>query len=367
MGLEASMRVLLLLAPLGFHVRLGESAALRHQTLSTKQPDGGLGSCDCSLCQGERTITDLPPDGFKGFQCRPSPPGIEAKSCFQQGSPIAFVVQTADEITYDRYCHFTCKPVIPQRFGAVTPCTLLSPDEVTLQAQSPSGNGRDFIWRSNPMTDSLTSASWPAAPTSDANPSMSVQKAFAFVRRKEDERKAEAAESCPPGMPCNCDCNCMSGLTSQPPPVPPLVPPPPPTPGPPPPAPAEAPPPPLPPPLPPLPPPAPSMPLALPALPAVWPVPGGSLPDPGLLAASPTIPPTPPPLVTTTYPPAQELHPEEVQGEVSPVAFVQEGSLRNRGSRRGFCDCPCVAAAFDVRVQQEAIAEAQEEPENAMD
>lgn len=118
-----------------------------------RQP--ALTPCSCKDCKAWRDITDRPTEGFKGMQCKPGP-ASEFKVCEQQGSPVDWVVQTAQEINYERFCFFTCKPVIPQNIQPEYGCTQLSATEVKLMGQSPSGNGRGYIYHSNPMTDSLT-------------------------------------------------------------------------------------------------------------------------------------------------------------------------------------------------------------------
>jgi hypothetical protein len=134
-------------------------------------------ACDCGRCQGERLLTDHPTDGFKGFQCKPRAAAVEAGSCAQQGDPSTWVVQTAAEVTYERFCYFTCKPHIPDALTTEVACGPLTPEEVKLQAQTPSGNGRAFIYHSNPMTDSLTVEDLPPAPPL-APPMELVKKAF---------------------------------------------------------------------------------------------------------------------------------------------------------------------------------------------
>merc|ERR1719387_1655 len=189
-------------------------------------------ACDCSQCQGERLITDTPTDGFKGFQCKPRAEAIEAGFCSQPGSPDTWVVQTAAEVTYERYCYFTCKPIIPNELTTDVSCQPLTPDEIKLQAQTASGNGRAFIYHSNPMTDSLTVEDFPPAPP--LIPPMELMKK-AFRIAKTAQVTTTVGASCPPGMPCSCNCHCNKGMAPPPPPPPPTPPPPPPTPPPPPP------------------------------------------------------------------------------------------------------------------------------------
>eukprot|EP00397_Hematodinium_sp_SG-2012_P053920 GEMP01064682.1.p1 GENE.GEMP01064682.1~~GEMP01064682.1.p1 ORF type:complete len:180 (+),score=28.74 GEMP01064682.1:231-770(+) len=111
--------------------------------------------CSCANCQGERLMEDIPPEGFKGFQCKPNADGITLNTCAQPGAAPVWVVQTAQVIAYERYCHFSCKPNIPETITKIVLCAELSKAELK-RAQSMDGNGEAFIWHANPMQDSLT-------------------------------------------------------------------------------------------------------------------------------------------------------------------------------------------------------------------
>merc|ERR550514_1493973 len=145
-------------------VCLADSSSLRASGMRNARMVGhATAPCDCSSCRGVRDVTDSPSEGFKGFQCKPGVAGHDTGSCRQTGDPSGWVVQTAEELTYERFCLLTCKPIIPKAIRPDVSCEALSTEEVKLQAQSPSGNGRAFIWHSNPMTDSLTTAAFPAS------------------------------------------------------------------------------------------------------------------------------------------------------------------------------------------------------------
>ena len=39
------------------------------------------------------------------------------------------------EVTYERYCYFTCKPIIPNALSTNVPCERLTADEIKLQVR----------------------------------------------------------------------------------------------------------------------------------------------------------------------------------------------------------------------------------------
>ena len=192
--------------------------------------------CDCTKCMGERVLEDQPEQGYKGFQCNPDDSTLGTATCVQSGDPSTWVVQTASELQYRRFCHFSCKPVLPKILTTNVKCRSLKTEEIEEFAQSSDGNGNAFMWHLNPMTDSLTVGSFPAgAPPVDVVDA--TKKAFSLIKTSSGGAAAAA------GGPCNCNCP-----VAPPPPPPPMTPvPPPPT----------APPPPPPPPPPPVPPPPP--------------------------------------------------------------------------------------------------------------
>lgn len=219
----------------------------------------GPAACDCGNCHGVRDIADNPIAGYKGFQCSPTPQGLLLRLCTQSGSAQSWVVQTAPEITYERWCLLTCKPQIPKDITPDVPCTALSPQEVLL-AQTPGGNGRAFKWHSNPLTDSLTLANFHGRnqQVSVLQPADAMRNAFASIKPSVGRPVSMDAASEPI---CNCACPGVADASPDgslvtttevpvplfrtpkpdpagppvPPPVPPPPPPPPPPPGPPPP------------------------------------------------------------------------------------------------------------------------------------
>jgi len=155
----------------------GLSATLlsRHHVAAVAAP-----GCDCSQCRGERKVTDAPTSGFKGFQCKPRAAGSKISSCRQQGDANTWVVQSAKVLTYERFCLYTCKPLIPKAITPNVSCSHFSLSEAKL-GQSPSGNGRAFLWHSNPLTDSSTLSSIDTPQVGVADATQNLQKAMAKV------------------------------------------------------------------------------------------------------------------------------------------------------------------------------------------
>jgi len=274
----------------------------------TKAADQLLDPCNCSLCQGELFLADSRP-GFKGWQCRPTADGQEKRTCKQEGSRDNWVAQTEEELTYERFCMVTCKPLLQKRITPDVACGPLDVWERKLEAQSPSGNGRAFVYRANPMTDTP-----PLPPLGDdlsggpKDPLFLMEQAFKlFLSEPIESAHVEGKPS------CNCRCSepeldavplGVAAAVAPPwPTLPPTMPPPP----------VPPPPPPLPPPLPPPPPPPgpgavpplPIMPLEMPVipeeLPTIMPPPAPTLqPTP----PPPGVPPPPPPLETAPVAPA---------------------------------------------------------------
>lgn len=289
-----------------------QRSSLRGQRLlsrsqSEAEAKSNAPGCDCALCLGERRVNDMPTSGFKGLQCKPRSSAVKIRYCQQQGKSEAWVVQSAKAITYDRFCYFTCKPVIAKEINPNIKCTQLTHEEAQ-RGQTPSGNGRAFMWHSNPITDSITLSSLQIAPQNSPDATENLIRAVATVQTAVAARAAKAAilaaearaksdEEPPKASPCMCRCP-LPPTTPGPlppynpfrtppplpaaPPKPPGLPPPPP-------------PPPVPPPSMPAPPPLPPLPLVLPA-----PAMGGFTASP---PAPPTLQPTPAPnyAATTTF------------------------------------------------------------------
>jgi len=237
---------------------------------AARKDDGLTPTCTCQSCQGQILTNDVNLNGVKGFQCFPLA-GSE-DSCAQRSDPKLWVVQNTETLAYQRYCLFTCKPILGKRLAPLVPCEDLTEEEVAFQARSPSGNGRAFIYRLNPMTFGPTLASVPAIdPQAETEDPVDLMKdAFKSLKmskgtfQKAGSSKAGAAIPQASGMPkCACDCGHQAAMLRaqialrkkrakkrpspwthipvlpepmQPPPPPPPLPPPIPPPGPPPPA-----------------------------------------------------------------------------------------------------------------------------------
>lgn len=157
----------------GRSLRVARQSASQRALARQDQPSQ-LATCSCNMCLGKRVVTDRPPDGIKGYQCAPR--GTSGSgNCVQQGNSSNWVIQTAAVIAHERFCLFTCKPLLTRRLTTNIKCTMLNIEEITLEAQNPSGNGRAFIFRMNPMTDSPTLASVQPLPTSAMEGSSIVQ------------------------------------------------------------------------------------------------------------------------------------------------------------------------------------------------
>lgn len=257
-----------------------------------------LDSCDCSNCVGLLYRGDTRP-GWKGFACSP----VEAVAandtqCQQEGDRATWVVQNSDVLTYDRFCKFTCKPLLPKRIQPKVPCGVLSVWERRLEAQTASGNGRAFIFKANPMTNTDALPPLPPEESDDGGSLDSVALLRQAFQQFPASKGATAAAPAPvsAGKKCaKCNCNAAVPVVGAVPPappwptVPPTMPPPPPVP----------PPPPLPPPPPPPPPlmqvvpPLPVFPLEMPLLPQELPT-----PEPLFTATyQPTMPPPASPVI----------------------------------------------------------------------
>ncbi|CAE7463721.1 FUBP3 [Symbiodinium natans] len=63
-----------------------------------------------------------------------------------------YSVQSADVVSYDRFCLYTCKPLLTDEIKPVVDCAHLNSDEITELAQSPSSNGREIVYEAHPLT-----------------------------------------------------------------------------------------------------------------------------------------------------------------------------------------------------------------------
>lgn len=140
------------ISALGKHIRGSPGEALDSE-LSGRCAYAEDGVCNCECCHGKIVAKDNPPQGSKGYQCKPLPEMEGQKKCTQAGNSTEWVVQTAHIITFERFCHYTCKAVIPEVIGSEVPCEHLSA-EVIKRAQTPTGNGKSLVWRQNKMANS---------------------------------------------------------------------------------------------------------------------------------------------------------------------------------------------------------------------
>lgn len=180
---------------------------------ATRQDNGVPQACSCESCQGQILTNDVTPNGVKGFQCFPLAGSDE--SCVQKNDPQLWVVENSETLAYQRYCLFTCKPRLGKRLSPSVPCDNLSAEEIAFQARSPSGNGRAFIYRLNPMTFATTLASVPAIdPKAEGEDPVQLMKdAFKSLKmskghfQKVGRSKTGAVSPQASGMPkCACDC-----------------------------------------------------------------------------------------------------------------------------------------------------------------
>eukprot|EP00913_Durusdinium_trenchii_P021966 g20639.t1 len=153
------------------------------------------------------------------FQCFPRSSGLP--DCRQAETMSEQVVQSAELLSYERFCLYTCKPLLRQEIKSKVDCVHLSHEEVTHDAQSPSSNGREIIYEAHPLTKvgpisklvPLPEASMlglNAAMTSDAV--ASIRGAFAKLRTFEAESGGISSYTLPNAAkaPSLCVCHCGS-------------------------------------------------------------------------------------------------------------------------------------------------------------
>lgn len=180
--------------------------------------------CGCEHCKGERLLEDTNEGGYKGFQCGPDL-DVQGQdmTCDQSGDSKTWVVQTATTLTYSRYCHLNCKPLVPEKLTAHVSCTKLNVEEAAA-AQTSSGNGRAFVWRSNPMVDTLTmeeimsvselprTGSVVGSAAAAVDPALATDVAFTMRTAFRGSQRRRAAPlwfaPVPPHCCCQCACAC---------------------------------------------------------------------------------------------------------------------------------------------------------------
>mmetsp|Transcript_59225 Transcript_59225/g.105226 ORF Transcript_59225/g.105226 Transcript_59225/m.105226 type:complete len:365 (-) Transcript_59225:44-1138(-) len=220
------MVLLLLAAALALAVpAAGNGLRTRKAPPDNLDPDEYIGSlkevqydvCDCSACTGQRTNGGG--DGGVSFQCFPS--HDSDGECRQTGSAAEWVVQTAEILSYDRFCLYTCRPILRNRIEAKVPCKGLTHEEITLQAQSASFNGKEMVYKANPMTHVTPISKLVPMPgvamlgvesSSPKSPQAMMKNAFAYIKKeeKEDGGLPSPYDLPPPAQApplCVCHCN----------------------------------------------------------------------------------------------------------------------------------------------------------------
>eukprot|EP00927_Polykrikos_kofoidii_P020504 TRINITY_DN19740_c0_g1_i1.p1 TRINITY_DN19740_c0_g1~~TRINITY_DN19740_c0_g1_i1.p1 ORF type:complete len:247 (-),score=32.61 TRINITY_DN19740_c0_g1_i1:25-765(-) len=177
--------------------------------------------CSCSFCTGRRQLEDTPTSGYKGFQCTAREDTDNegdngTPQCEQTGNSDGWVVQTARIIAYERFCHFTCKPAVPKQLIRSVACVPFTEAEVK-RAQSETGNGKSFLWRSNPMSQYLTLKSVKGASSQGSSqaPGAVIDTVVAPMNdafKSSARRRSFAVPTTPPG--CHCRCNASAADTA---------------------------------------------------------------------------------------------------------------------------------------------------------
>jgi len=208
----------------GLRVRSKAPATLPDSELNEKSVEEVLSlkeityeACSCDLCAGRKTSAGG--DGGVNFQCFPG--NADEPDCRQTGSADEWVVQTSEILSYDRFCIYSCKPILRNRIEAKVHCQALSHEEITLQAQSPSFNGKAMVYKANPMTHVTPISSLVPMPgvamlgvesSSPKSPQVMMKNAFAYIKKmeKEDGGLPSPYDIPPPAQApplCVCHCN----------------------------------------------------------------------------------------------------------------------------------------------------------------
>lgn len=187
-------------------------AHLRHHT------NEDSAACSCSQCIGERRNEGG--DGTVSFQCFPRSSGLA--ECHQAESTGEQVVQSAEFLSYDRFCIYTCKPLLRDEIKSIVDCVHLSHQEITHDAQSPSSNGKEIVYEAHPLTKvgpisklvPLPQASMlgVSASSGSSDPVASIRGAFAKLRNLETQHGGISAYGLPNAAqaPSLCVCHCGS-------------------------------------------------------------------------------------------------------------------------------------------------------------
>jgi hypothetical protein len=203
------------------HEELGEHVQDAGDAVQSADIDDVLmPACSCADCLGHPDTS-----GKDYWTCHPDiAKHPDEANCRQLEHSSEFVVQS-EEIALTRFCRYTCKPVVPEKLVPEVSCERLSRDVIHKFAQTPSGNGRAFLWKAHRMADSLTLADVADVTGSTGGGdgrSMEERIAATFRTKK---RTLTAYE---PGCHCNCGANATTPVLAPgqapPPPVLPMGP-----------------------------------------------------------------------------------------------------------------------------------------------
>ncbi|CAJ1353639.1 unnamed protein product [Effrenium voratum] len=173
--------------------------------------------CSCAQCIGERRNEGG--DGTVGFQCFPRSSGLA--DCRQTEELADRAVQSAELVSYDRYCIYTCKPLLTNEIKQSVDCAHLSHAEVAQEAQSPSSNGQEIVYEAHPLTkvgpisklvptEAEQGATVLASMGAGADPVSAIRGAIASLRKAEADAGGLSPYTLPKAAqaPPLCVCHC---------------------------------------------------------------------------------------------------------------------------------------------------------------
>lgn len=145
-----------------------EAASLRRSLLARSRARAAeaddLETCSCSMCHGVAqsqggsdvwSCTALEGVGHQSGATDALFPSSPDGLCKQEGDPATWVVQS-ESLMARRFCHYTCKPVVPEKLTTDIACERLDLETIQKYAQTPTGSGRSFMWKSTRLQDSPT-------------------------------------------------------------------------------------------------------------------------------------------------------------------------------------------------------------------
>eukprot|EP00929_Paragymnodinium_shiwhaense_P049201 TRINITY_DN24834_c0_g1_i1.p1 TRINITY_DN24834_c0_g1~~TRINITY_DN24834_c0_g1_i1.p1 ORF type:complete len:328 (+),score=76.12 TRINITY_DN24834_c0_g1_i1:101-985(+) len=183
--------------------------------------------CSCSSCRGMAiteggndvwtctAVEEADPEGDEGGLAGAVGvdeilPGNPKAMCRQQGESNTWVVQT-EQLILRRFCHYTCKPVVPERLTTSVGCVALDVETIQKYAQTKSGGGRSFLWKSNRLQNSPTMADIRAshrliASGAQQSAADALRNFFRPILLKRGKNK--------PAKGPGCHCNCKQNATA---------------------------------------------------------------------------------------------------------------------------------------------------------